>query len=127
MMMIFPWDKAILISHLCEIVVIEGGNPVLKVDERWQQSDPIVGSLLVVLHLCKSLSLSLNDTTYLDKVNVILLGLSVDLLQLRKQHLVVGGGLVQEDHRQVVVPLDQAVQHGNLSSDQSESIIKINR
>ena len=69
----------------------------------------------------------LNDTTYLDKVNVILLGLSVDLLQLRKQHLVVGGGLVQEDHRQVVVPLDQAVQHGNLSSDQSESIIKMNR
>ena len=49
--MIFPWDMAILISHLCEIVVIEGGNPVLKVDESRQQGDPIVGCLLVVLHL----------------------------------------------------------------------------
>ena len=52
--------------------------------------------------------------TYLDKVDVVLLGLTVNVLELGEQHLVVGGRLVEEHHRQVVVPLDQAVQHGNL-------------
>ena len=27
------FSRAILIPHLCEIVVIEGGNPILEIDE----------------------------------------------------------------------------------------------
>ena len=52
---------------------------------------------------------------YLDEVDVILLGLPVDLLELGEQDLVLGSCLVEEHDRQVVVSLDQAVQHGNLT------------
>ena len=52
---------------------------------------------------------------YLDKVDVILLGLPVDLLELGEQDLVLGGCLVEEHDRQVVVSLDQTVKHGNLT------------
>ena len=61
-------------------------------------------------------SFTWNEKTYLDKVDVVLLGLSINVLELSEQHLVIRGCLVEEHHRQVVVPLDQAVQHGNLVS-----------
>ena len=43
----------ISLSHLCEILIIEGGDPILKVDKSRQQSDPIVSCLIVVLNLSK--------------------------------------------------------------------------
>ena len=64
---------------------------------------------------------------YLDEVDVILLGLPVDLLELGEQDLVLRGRLVEEHDRQVVVSLYQAVQHGNLTRDRMRTKLSLEK
>ena len=99
-------------AHLGKIIIVQRRDLVLKVEESREEGDPIISSLFIVLHLASVRNLQ-TTLTYLDKVNVVLFALSVNVFKLSQQRLILGGGLVQEDHSQVVVAVDESVEHGN--------------